>query len=154
MFPWFIGIADDEETLENHMSGTWEQLSKSHRDLTEPYSTANGNYHRYWYLGYQFAGSVALHGLGALSDALVGRRKWSDPSVQEERNIVLRESKEAFDKYVTTYQKRAVQIFLEHWHRMVKEEVAAYGERSFFSRNASLADDPDPEPDVGTDAED
>ena len=105
MFPWFIGIANDEETLENHMSGTWEQLSKSHRDLTEPYSTANGNYHRYWYLGYQFAGSVALHGLGALSDALVGRRKWSDPSVQEERNIVLGESKEAFDKYVTTYQK-------------------------------------------------
>ena len=37
---------------------------------------------------------------------------------------------------------------------MVKEEVAAYGERSFFSGNVSLADDPDPEPDVGTDVED
>ena len=39
---------------------------------------------KYGEIPYAFPGSVHLDGLGAISDALVRRRKWSDIEVQHE----------------------------------------------------------------------
>ena len=75
MLPWFVGMEDDNERLEVTEGGTWSALSASHRDLSSPERTPSGLPNMYGSIPYRFPAAVELGGLGALSDALVGRRK-------------------------------------------------------------------------------
>src|SRR6185295_14398982 len=132
LFPWFVKIQDDEEHLEMIEAGTWSSNAAHYRDLTAPEATAIGNHHRHAYTDYRWPASVPLHGLRPISDALVGRRRWTDPIIIRDRNILLRSDRTAFEALIEAWRKNAVARFKEVWEVMVAEEIRSFGYKFFF----------------------
>jgi hypothetical protein len=132
MLPWFVGLQDDLETLEVVEGGTWDMLSRSHRDMTAPEATPSGLANRYGAIPYRFPASVELSGLGALSDALVCRRRWDSALVIRDRDIMLGRDREAAREYVDKWRERAVEAVVEGFREVKEEEKRRFGEKSYF----------------------
>jgi len=129
-FPWFVKVQDDHGELENIEGGSWVQVACANRDLTAPPGTAIGNHHRHRYPKARFPASVPLYGIGALPDALLGQRRWDDPLVIRDRNIMFGSDKTAFDAYVQNYRATAVSKFREAFEVMRAEEKKVYQHKS------------------------
>jgi hypothetical protein len=132
MLPWFVGLQDDGEALEVIEGGTWSDLAAAHRDLVSPVATPSGLANRYGAIPYRFPAAVEVAGLGALSDALVCRRRWDSPAVLQERDIMLCGSLEVVNQYVKEWRERAVRVAVETFALVKQEEVKAFGDRSYF----------------------
>ena len=71
MLPWYVGVRDDCESLEIVDGGTWEGLSKGHRDMVGGVASLSGLRALFGTIPYRFPTIVELIGLGPLLDALV-----------------------------------------------------------------------------------
>ena len=131
MLLWFVGVQDDNETLEVIEGGTQSDLSAAHRDLTSPKATPSGLANRYRAILYRFLAAVELSRLGALSDALVCRRWWNSPAVISERDAMLCSSPEAFKEYVRAQRERATLAAMEAFELVWQEERRVFGERLY-----------------------
>jgi len=67
-----------------------------------------------------------------VGDAMVGARRWDDPRVLEERNILLGPDAEAAWRRVVEIRARLVEEFLKAWPFVKMAEMRAYGEHSFY----------------------
>ncbi|KAF8472149.1 hypothetical protein BDZ91DRAFT_717333 [Kalaharituber pfeilii] len=132
--PWFVGIQEDHSTLDIPESATWEVLSNAHRDLLALSTTPSGQNNVHGFPRGRFAGSIALRGLSALSDALVGARRWTDPDVLEERNLVLGEDDAAAWEYINKVRGKLMAAWEEGFEKIKRWEQAAYGETSYFRK--------------------
>jgi hypothetical protein len=132
MLPWFVGLQDDLTTLEVVEGGTWEMLSEVHRDLTAPRATPSGLANRYGSIPYKFPAAVEVAGLGALSDALVCRRRWDSPAVLRDRDTLLIGRQDDFEKYVHDWRKRAVAAAEEAFELVKEQEMKFFGAKSYF----------------------
>jgi hypothetical protein len=132
MLPWFVGLQGDLATLEVVEGGTWEMLSKAHRDMTAPEFTPSGLANRYGAIPYRFPAAVEVAGLGALSDALVCRRKWDSLAVLKDRDTLLLGNTRAFEKYIDEWRKKAVVVAEEAFALVREQEMAVFGEKSYF----------------------
>lgn len=82
---------------------------------------------------YGFPGVMQLTGLGALSDALLGRVKWSEWSVTVDLDVLFGEDKQAAHLWIQRWRRRAMYQFVEAFQVVVSAEKKAYGEQSYFS---------------------
>lgn len=133
----------DLETLEIAEGGTWEDLSKAHRDLTAGPATPSGLANRYGPIPYAFPAAVPVMGISAVSDALVGRRRWSDPLVIMEKRGLLFGGAVAREAYVTTWRRKALNQAVGAFLCVRKMEKEVFGEKSFFlaKENGRLDED-------------
>jgi hypothetical protein len=98
-------------------------------------------------LFYQFPAVVELIGLGAISDVLVGRRKWDSPTVLRDRDILLGPDQEAAERYIQAWRERAVLTFQDTWEETKAFERNAFGDRSFFyCQEQGIKDLPEDDP--------
>ncbi|KAJ5971736.1 uncharacterized protein N7479_001654 [Penicillium vulpinum] len=94
--PWFGVIRDDHERLETAEAGTWEEISDAHRDMCLATRKPSGeSSQKRAVSSYTCPGVTHLTGLGDLSDALLGRIKWSEWSVISELNLLFGEDQQA-----------------------------------------------------------
>jgi hypothetical protein len=155
MLPWYCGLQGDLETLEVAESGRWLDLAAAHRDLAAARLSPSGLANRYGAIPFAFPAAVELIGLGAISDALVCRRRHNKPAVVGEKRILLLGSAEERDQYLAKWRQRAVNQVCEAFQWVKQAEVSRFGERSFFYRverglSPAMSDDEDPDP-VGDD---
>ena len=73
-----------------------------------------------------------LESVSPLCDALVGRRRWTDPEVIAERNILLGDDDEKSWAYVNKVRGKLVQVYRAAYAKLEKIEREAFGENSFF----------------------
>ena len=132
MLPWFVGLQEDLESLEVIEGGTWSDLAEVHRDLVSPKATPSGLANRYGAILYRFPAAVEVIGLGALSDALVCRRRWSSPDVLRERDVLLGPDREAAFAYLAKWRKRAEKLAVELFEVVRDAEMRAFGDKSYF----------------------
>ena len=85
LFAWYRAIGADHETLEGEGSLTWSDLAVCHRDLVIPLEEPSGQHLKHPVPREPFPGAVVLPPVAALGDALLGRRRWTDPMVIKER---------------------------------------------------------------------
>ena len=154
MLPWFVGVQDDDETLEVIEGGTWTELSTAHRDLVSPLATPSGLANRYGSPPYRFPAAVELSGLGPLSDALVCQRRWCSPAVTAERNVLLCSDARYFWQFVAAWRERAAGAVQAAFKLVRETEMAAFGDRSYFYHHERLQLYSIPFPTVDPDAED
>lgn len=96
MMPWFGVIREDHERMETAEAGTWSEIADAHRDLSIGTRKPSGeSSQKRAVRPYSFPGVTHLTGLGDLSDALLGRIKWSEWSVVAELDALFSEDKEA-----------------------------------------------------------
>ncbi|CAM6002997.1 unnamed protein product [Sphagnum balticum] len=151
LLPWLVGVQDDLTSLEVVEGGSWEMLAAAHRDMTSPAATPSGLANRYGAIPYKFPAAVEVTGLGALSDALVCRRRWDSPQVLRDRDIMLLGSREEADKYLKKWRDTAVEVAVEAFKLVVEEEKRVFGDKSYWYNLERLERDGVPFPDLAND---
>lgn len=131
--PWFVGIQDDHETLDVPESGTWASIAQTHRDLLATNGTPSGQTNIHGRPMERFPASVALRNISALSDALIGLRRWDDPQVLADRDILLGSDDRASWRFVQDCRVRLKAAYKENMVFVRQLERQAYGEHSFYN---------------------
>ena len=153
ILPWYMAIKDDHQTLDTIEAGTWNDLSNAHRDLLPGPKSPSGLANRFSAPPYAFPAAVQVTGLGAVSDALVGRVRWTNPAVINDMSIILGRDNVAREQFIAEWEVEA-RVEIRRCMEMVEgAERLVFREKSFFylrerGRAAPLADDPGPLSDV------
>ena len=135
IYPWHTGIQADHETLEIPGQHTWTELSNLHRDLLPPSHGVNGQKLTHSVPPFRFPASIMMESSSALCDALIGRRRWTDPEVRLERDILLGPDDVAAKEYVSRTRKRLIANYLDGISKLETLERAMFGSNSFFLNN-------------------
>ena len=147
--PWLTGIKEDHKSLENPDCMNWEELSKCHRDLTGPIKESLGDVPRKGVAGIKFPGAVPIKSAYSLPQALVGNKKWTDPEVISERNILLGSDDMKALELAKNMRQHLIDIYKHIFPLMEVKERSAFQYRSFFVGN----DNPEQEEDLSPDEE-
>lgn len=134
MLPWLVEIKENHVELEIAASGSWSKIAAASTNKVAPPSTPSGLSNNYKRIPYAFPAHVNVGGLGALSDALVGRVRWTDAGVIAERNIMLGDDRHKAMAFVERWRKRAVIQANEAFEHSVQAEKEAFGDKSYFLR--------------------
>ena len=131
---WYCAIDDQHNLIgsDDDSTLTWSGIAACHRDLEAPDRDINGQTPWFGRPDYRFPGSVVLQSSSALGDALVGRRKWTDPQVVEERDVLLGSDREKSLRYVTAVRARLLARYEEAYGLLQLTERAAFGKVSYW----------------------
>ncbi|KAL9048148.1 MAG: hypothetical protein Q9162_007841 [Coniocarpon cinnabarinum] len=144
MLPWFVKIQEDHEVMENTSMGTFDMLSIAHRDQTAPLRSPSGKPNIYSTIPFAFPAGVQLRIDSELSDALVGRVKWSSPHVLRERDYLLQATNPGtIPGFVNDWRRKATEAFGKAFSKMELAERTLFGnDYSFFINrdNGTLAE--------------
>lgn len=88
VFPWFTGIGEAYETLDNLQSETWSQMATFHRDLVPYTLSPSGRYTSAYQYRPHFQAAVLLPVTSHVRDALVSRCRWDSIQVLHEVGIL------------------------------------------------------------------
>jgi hypothetical protein len=157
VMPWFGSIEEDHIRLETAEAGVWSDIADSHRDIRlAPRIPSGSTCHVFAVNPYTFPGTAQLTGLGAISDALLGRIKWTEWSVFVELEVLFGEDQAAAHQWISEWRKRATRQFVQAFRAVISAEKAAYGQKSFFYLKKAGLPIPDPhlqyQKDLGSDA--
>ncbi len=112
MLLWYVAIQDDHSILDTTESGNQDLLSKLYRDLETPDLSSSGKLNIYIKTPYVFSSAIRINNLGALSDALLKQRKWTDPQVFRERNIILGNDRAAAQEFFLKQRITAAEVVI------------------------------------------
>jgi hypothetical protein len=68
----------------------------------------------------------------ALEDALVGRRRWTDPQACKERDILLSQNDMRARAYVTAVREKLIMKYREAYGHLEEMEKRFFDEHSYF----------------------
>ncbi|KAI9777789.1 MAG: hypothetical protein M1839_008584 [Geoglossum umbratile] len=134
LFAWHTGIDNTHTELDLKGTLSWNNLATCHRDLEAPSREPSGQAPRYGLPGFRFPGSIIVGSSSAIGDALVGRRKWTDPQVLQERDILLGDNNEDAHSYVSRVRAEMVKCFKVAFEKLEVIETEAFGGNSYFHR--------------------
>lgn len=159
VFVWHCGIGEDHVKLDNEESETWDEVAKCHRDMDIPRKSTSGHGFAYGKPSCRFPASTRLGSTSAIGDAMVGLRRWDEPCVILERNIVLGPDDAKALAYINKTRTNLLQEYCIAFDIMVEAEKAAFGRNSFFAdperarlRAAQEPDSDDDRSEFGTDS--
>jgi hypothetical protein len=128
-----MSIGADYEQLEVEGCLGWSEVRRCHLDLEVPLRDLSGYGHRLGAPKERFAESVVLGSSSALGDALVGRRKWTDPEVIQERDTLLGSDSTAALNYIQDVRAWLVKQYKAAFSSMVQTEKEQFAEQSYFA---------------------
>lgn len=131
LFAWHTGICDDHSQLDIPGTLSWEQVAACHRDRLIPTVQPNGQRLRIKTPTGPFGASTLLRVRSPLANALVGARRWSDPDVMRERNILLGGDDGKAWELVDQIRQELVEAYLGQMAELQQLEAEIFGERSF-----------------------
>ncbi|PYI34400.1 hypothetical protein BP00DRAFT_336966 [Aspergillus indologenus CBS 114.80] len=123
------------QSLEMTEGGTWSELAAAHRDLVPGPTSPSGLANRYSIVPYTFPATLQLTGLGAISDALVGRVKWTNPAVLLELNELVLPTGDINAEWLKQWRKRAAETAIAMIKRSLTIEEAVFGDASVQKRS-------------------
>lgn len=100
VFVWHCGIKEDHVRLDNEESETWDEVARCHREMDTPLRSTSGHGFAYGKPTYRFPAATRLASTSAIGDALIGLRRWDEPGVIHERNILLGSDEAAANAYI------------------------------------------------------
>ena len=137
ILPWFVGIDDNHEQLDNPESESWGQLSQYHARQEAPQLTPSGHPNKYGPIPYRFPASIPLWLESAISHALRGNTTWDDPRVQWEANLLLGLDREAAQAAIVSHRCHALREIKKCWDMVRHAEQEFFEVDSFFAHNPS-----------------
>jgi hypothetical protein len=108
IYPWYTAIQPDHETFEMPGQLTWSAVSACHCDMEAPKYGVAGDVVTQDRPHYRFPAAVKFDSVSPLSDALVGRWRWMDHEVLQERDILLGDDVLAATALLTDIRARHV----------------------------------------------
>jgi len=132
VFPWFTGIGADHEILDNPESETWSQIAACHRDLVPCELSPSGRSTSAYQRGPHFKAAILLSSQSPISDALIGRRRWSSPLVHSHASILFGQDDDAAYELVSQIRCSLLESYRTAWKELQVIEKQLYGRKSFF----------------------
>jgi len=129
---WYVEVAEDHETLDIQESETWSQLSAAHHDLVPGLSSSFTLHNMFGTPSYSFSVAVQLTGLGPISDALVGRVCWTNPTVISHLRDLLSGNDAVRNAYLHNWTIMARQAIKAQWKEVERIERSVFCEKSYF----------------------
>jgi hypothetical protein len=131
VLPWFCGLHGDH--LDHEGAGTWEELSKAHRDLMPGPSSPSSYTNKYGLINYPFPAAVRLSGNSAISDAMVAQVRWASAEVQHEIKAIkdLSDAK-AYGRHLDAYRKKATANFRSAFAKTKALELTRFPTNGFY----------------------
>jgi hypothetical protein len=133
IYSWHTSIADDHRRLEIPGQLSWEEIAACHRDLEAPTHGVGGELVKHDRPPFRFPAAVSMNSSTALCDALVGRRKYTDPLVIHEANILLGDDDQAALDYIAMAREKLVRNYLESIRSVRLIEPIVYRNDSFVN---------------------
>ena len=130
--PWLVGVDSDHDGLDMRESGSWEEVSRAHRDMWAIRTGPTGQSHKFGVGNGRFAGCVEIRGVSAIGDALVGARGWERGPVLRERDAILGSSESKAWEVVERHRERMKKAWREGFLEMVELEKEEFEEKSYF----------------------
>jgi len=118
--------------LDNPNTLNWEGVSACHRDLVAPTKGVGGEKPTHSVPPFRFPAAIYMESAYALGDALLGRRKWTDPEVMEQRDVLLGEDHELAARLVKEARHSLVEKYLSAIGKLESLERRVFGRNSFF----------------------
>ncbi len=143
VFVGHYGIQTDHETLDLDEAERWTELVKCHQAFVTPRKSTSGEGFRYGRPTFTFRGVTKLNHTSNVGDAMVGARRWDDPRVMKERDILLGADDEAALRMVAVIRSRLVSEFIDAFPSVKKAEMEAYGNRSFYMNRSGQRPPPE-----------
>ena len=132
IYPWFIAVKDNHVDLEINNTLSWPDVGACIRDLEAPSRGVGGEKPTHSLPNFRFPASVIMKSGSALCDALIARRKWIDPEVLSERNILFGSDHQASLRYVQETRRKLLQNAREAFSKLESIEREAFGPNSYF----------------------
>jgi hypothetical protein len=126
----YVAVFDEEGMLED--GSNVGDVMRSHKELMP---LTHGRYtgvDALHCVPHRVPFAVEVCDLGAVSDALIGRRSWSSITVMEERDRLLSLDENGFALFCKQWQTMAVKKVKEAWVLVQKYERLHYGDKSYF----------------------
>lgn len=149
MLPWFERILANHEDMELPDGGNYESIAAAHRDLLPGIATPSGRPILYGRVSRAFPAAIHLETTCAISAALVGRVRWDNARVIEERDALLGPDRQAAQQIVANQRAEVTKNVKSAWELVKKYERRSFGIKSYFyckenNVDAPDMDDPDP----------
>lgn len=139
IYTWLTGIQEDHHTLDNPDALNWDEVAACHRDLEAPSKGVGGDRPTHSVPPFRFPASSYMESSYALGDALLGRRKWTDPEVLYQRDVLLGTDDRMAWVLVEKVRSKMLTRFLHHVRELEVLERKMFGSNSFFvSRDAEM----------------
>jgi hypothetical protein len=135
IYTWLTAISDDHKSLEIPGQLNWNQIAACHRDLEAPTRGVGGELVTQDRPPFRFPAAVVMDNSSALCDALVGRKKWTDPMVLQEANIVLGSDHTEANQYVKETRTKLVANYLASVYHMYCLEPILFPDNSYVLNN-------------------
>jgi hypothetical protein len=132
IYTWLTGILPDHLALENPRTLDWQQVADCHRGLEAPSRGVGGDIPTHSLPPFRFPASIVLPSSYPLGDALIGRRKWDDPEVLSQRDILLGPDHHLALTFVKQNREKMVKKFLKVFNKLESIERNAFSQNSFF----------------------
>ncbi|KAF7854496.1 uncharacterized protein EAF02_011671 [Botrytis sinoallii] len=135
ILPWMSRVAEDHMTLPNtdYGAGTVQDVTLARVACMPPKATQSGKPIFNSRIPYRFPGCVRLDSLGALSDALLGLRRWDAPEVVEEQEILFGEDRERARKFIEEWRENATRAAKKAFEIGKKTEMRIFGPDSYWN---------------------
>ncbi|KAF7882061.1 hypothetical protein EAF00_011577 [Botryotinia globosa] len=135
ILPWMSRVAEDHMTLPNtdHGAGTVQDVALARVACMPPKATQSGQPIFNSHIPYRFPGCVRLDSLGALSDALLGLRRWDAPEVVEEQEILFGEDRVRAREFIDEWRDNATRAAKKAFEIGKKTEMRIFGSDSYWN---------------------
>lgn len=135
VLPWFAALQDDGNTLDIPEGGTFEDLSKAHRDLSPAPKTPSGLTSAKHGKGPSaFPAASKLHLDNHISACLVGAEQWHARRVAKELDILFGRDEQAAGDFITVWRNKVRAQYVQKFEEQEEMERELYGPQSFFYR--------------------
>ena len=132
ILPWFVGVHEDGETLDNIESDKWSDVAGAYARQTAVRLTPSGYANRFGPIPYKFPPSTQLNLPSPISQAILTRTTWDDPMAQIQANIVLGKNRVVARQAIDKHRIEALREFKVTWKRVKVAEQMFYGKGSCF----------------------
>jgi len=129
---WYVEISEDHETLNISEFETWSQLLSAHCDLVSGSSSLFALHNMFGALSYSFSAAVQLTGLSSISDTLVGRVCWTNPTVISHLCDLLSGNDVVRNAYLHNWTITAKQAIKTQWRKVKCIKRSVFSKKSFF----------------------
>jgi hypothetical protein len=143
----------DHQLLEVVEAGTWEEISKCHRDLIPASRSPSGKPNVYASIPYAFPASAHLDTGSPIGEALLGRKRWTNAEVviYVRRLFGKQATRKNLDKMIAVQREKAAASFKERWSLVKEMEEQVFKKKSwgYIRRTRGKRVPADPAPDEG-----
>ena len=136
LYSWHTRVAANGHDLEIPGQHSVEELCRCHRDLEAPTRGVAGELVTHSRPPFRFPAAISMESSSALGDALIGRRKWDDPMVIYEANLVLGTDDNAALQYVHETRQKLVHNYIRCVENMRQIEPMVFPNNSFVLQSS------------------